>query len=88
MVACLNIAPAAECEWDFIPHPQAESYLRGSGAAAIDAVLEAIATYDPTSMIVVLLTSNSTTHINLLQNLKISPAQAYAQVQRRHSEFL
>jgi hypothetical protein len=88
MVACLNIPPAAEYDWDFIPHPKVESYLRGAGAITIDAVLEAIATYDPTSMIVVLLTSNNTININLLQNLKISPAQAYAQVQRRCSEFL
>ncbi len=51
------------------------------------ALLKAIATYDPTKTIVVLVMGNGEVDINLLQDLAIEPADCYAQVQQRWSEF-
>lgn len=46
-------------------------------------LLGAIATYDPTQAMVVLAIGNGAVDINLLQNLAISPADCYKQVQQR-----
>ena len=73
----------------FIPQAQAEGYLQAVALApeAVAAVLNAIATYEPTEAIVVLVIGNGTIDINLLQNLAISPAECCEQVQRRWAEF-
>ncbi|MBD2038346.1 hypothetical protein H6F76_25670 [Leptolyngbya sp. FACHB-321] len=75
-------------QW-FIPHAQAEGYLQAVALApeAVTAVLSAIATYEPTKAIVVLVIGNGTVDINLLQNLAISPPECCEQVQRRWAEF-
>ena len=44
-------------------------------------------TYDPTQAIVILIIGNGAVDINLLQNLRISPAECYRQVQQRWVEF-
>ncbi|MDF5722413.1 MAG: hypothetical protein PUP91_18375 [Rhizonema sp. PD37] len=54
---------------------------------AVTTLKQAIATYDPTRTIVVLVIGNGAVDINLLQNLAISPAECYKQVQLRWGEF-
>jgi len=54
---------------------------------AVTALLRAIATYDPTQAIVILVIGNGAMEINLLQSLKVSPAECYQQVQQRWAEF-
>ena len=73
----------------FIPLAQAAEYLQAVELApeAVTAVLTAIATYEPTEAIVVLIIGNGAVDINLLQNLATSPAECYEQVQRRWAEF-
>lgn len=74
----------------FIPQVQVANYMQALELenAAVTALLAAIATYDPTQAIVVLVIGNGAVDINLLQNLAISPANCYEQVQRRWAEFL
>jgi hypothetical protein len=50
-------------------------------------LLAAIATYDPTQSILLLVLGNGEAHFNLLQSLTIPPASCYAQVQQRWAEF-
>lgn len=54
---------------------------------AVTALLRAIITYDPTQAIVVLVIGNGATDMNLLQQLKISPADCYKQVQQHWADF-
>lgn len=74
---------------DFIPQAAVAMFLQTFELeqAAVTALLSAIATYDPTQAIVILVIGNSTIDVNLLQNLAISPANCYEQVQRRWTEF-
>jgi hypothetical protein len=76
-------------EQTFIPYAQVTAYLPRlhlTGEAAVG-LLSAIATYDPTQAIVIVVIGNGAIDINLLQNLKVPPADCYAQVRRRWSEF-
>jgi len=73
----------------FIPHAQVANYLEAFELekGAVTALLKAIATYEPTQAIVVLVIGNGNVDINLLQHLKISPSDCYNQVRRRWAEF-
>jgi hypothetical protein len=73
----------------FIPQAQVVGYLQALdlGSGGVADLLPAIATYDPTQAIVLLITGSGTLDINLLQNLAIAPAECYAQVERRWAEF-
>lgn len=73
----------------FIPQAQVAKYLEAFELEreAVTALLRAIATYDPTQAMVVLIIGNSVVDINLLQHLAIPPADCYQQVQRRWAEF-
>ena len=73
----------------FVPQGQVTSYLQTLELEkdAVTALHKAIATYDPTQAIVILIVGNDTVDINLLQNLRISPAECYRQVQQRWVEF-
>ncbi len=73
----------------FVPQAQVTSYLQALEVekdAAI-ALHKAIATYDPTQAIVILIVGNGAVDINLLQDLAISPAECYKQAQQRWVEF-
>lgn len=73
----------------FIPQLQVRNYVRALEIeqAAVNTLLESIATYDPTQAIVVLVIGNGAVDINLLQNLALSPVNCYEQVRRRWAEF-
>ncbi|MDJ0615901.1 MAG: hypothetical protein QNJ63_03970 [Calothrix sp. MO_192.B10] len=73
----------------FVPQGQVSSYLQTLELEkdAITALHKAIATYEPTQAMVILILGNGTVDINLLQNLGISPAECYKQVQQRWVEF-
>lgn len=73
----------------FIPQAQVARYLEALELEnKVDtALLNAIATYDPTEAIVVLVIGSGAVDINLLQHLAIAPADCYQQVQRRWAEF-
>lgn len=77
------------CDRAFIPEAQVSRYLQAFELeqAAVTALLEAIATYDPTEAMVVLIIGNGAVDINLLQNLAVSPADCYQQVLHRWAEF-
>lgn len=99
MVVCSVTDTISSCiDWEidtvafeqmFIPQAQVEAYLRvlELQTEVVTALLKAIATYDPTQAIVLLLIGNGEVDINLLQHLAISPADCYAQVQHRWAEF-
>jgi hypothetical protein len=76
-------------EQTFVPQVQAASYLRSLELEqeTVVALLNAIAGYDPTQAIVILVIGNDTVDINLLQHLAIPPADCYQQVQQRWVEF-
>ncbi|MBD1855779.1 MULTISPECIES: hypothetical protein [Leptolyngbya] len=76
-------------EQEFVAQAQVELYLRmlEVDSQAGVAIHEAIATYDPTQAIVLLARRDREVQVSLLQNLKISPADCYKQVQHRWSEF-
>ncbi len=73
----------------FVPQGQVTPYLQTLELEkdAVTALHKAIATYDPTQAIVILIVGNGAVDINLLQNLRISPAECYRQVQQRWVEF-
>ncbi len=73
----------------FVPQGQVTSYLQTLEPEkdALTALHKAIATYDPTQAIVIVIVGNSKVDINLLRNLGISPAECYTQVQQRWIEF-
>ena len=73
----------------FVPQGQVTPYLQTLELEkdAVTALHKAIATYDPTQAIVILIVGNGAVDINLLQNLRISPAECYEQVQQRWVEF-
>jgi len=73
----------------FVPQVQVASYLHSLELEqeVVIALLNAIATYDPTQAIVTLVIGNGAIDINLLQNLATAPADCYRQVQHRWSEF-
>ena len=73
----------------FVPQGQVTSYLQTLELEkdAVTALHKAIATYDPIQAIVILIIGNGAVDINLLQNLRISPAECYRQVQQRWVEF-
>lgn len=72
----------------FISQALAADCLRGLELKeAVNPLLDAITTYDPTQAIVVLVIGNGAVDINLLQHLAIPPADCYEQVQRRWAEF-
>ncbi len=73
----------------FVPQSLVAQHLQAFelGNEALDALLAAIATSDPTQAMVVIIIGNGVVDINLLQNLAISPADCHQQVQRRWAEF-
>ncbi|MGP1385001.1 MAG: hypothetical protein ACTS2F_15670 [Thainema sp.] len=73
----------------FVPQTQVAAYLYRLEleAEVVAALSTEIATYDPTQAVIVLVAGNGTIDINLLQQLKLSPAECYAQVQHRWPEF-
>jgi hypothetical protein len=73
----------------FISQAQTTTYLQELelDSKIATTLLNTIATYNPTQAIVVLIVSNGAVDINLLQHLKISPAECYKQVQHRWAEF-
>ncbi|MGK7898537.1 MAG: hypothetical protein AB4058_21015 [Microcystaceae cyanobacterium] len=73
----------------FIPQAQVEAYLQvlELQPEVATTLRKAINTYVPTSAIVLLVVGNGVVDINLLENLKISPADCYEQVQHRWAEF-
>ncbi len=73
----------------FVPQGQVISYLHvlELDKDALTALHKEIATYEPTQAIVIVIVGNGTVDINLLQNLGISPAECYTQVQQRWLEF-
>ncbi|MBF2003017.1 MAG: hypothetical protein IGS38_20120 [Synechococcales cyanobacterium M58_A2018_015] len=91
-----DIIPASidwQTEWvkftqQFIPQPQIASYLQESGLepAAIDPLIQAVATYDPAREMVILIQGNGAVDINLLRP-KITPPSCYDQVKQRWAEF-
>ena len=74
---------------NFVAQAQAAEHLQSMAleADAMAALLAAIATYDPTEAIVVLVKGNNTVSINLLNHLAVSPADCYQQVRQRSAEF-
>jgi hypothetical protein len=76
-------------EQEFIAQAQVERYLRmlEVDRKAVVSIHNAIDTYDPTQAIVLLIRSDHDVQTTLLQNLKISPADCYKQVQQRWREF-
>lgn len=73
----------------FIPQAQVAKYVQALELEkeAVSALLRALTAYDPTQAIVALVIGNGAVDINLLQNLAISPADCYKQVQQRWAEF-
>lgn len=80
---------AVAFERAFIPQAQAATYLKWLELEpeAVNALLQAIADYEPTQSVVVLVIGNGTVDVNLLQHLAIAPADCYAQVRHRWAEF-
>jgi hypothetical protein len=76
-------------EQEFISQAQVERYLRmlEVDREAVVAIHNVINTYDPTQAIVLLIRWDHEVQISVLQNLKISPADCYKQVQQRWTEF-
>lgn len=76
-------------EQRFVPQANVAAYLEPLGLqpAVRPALLSAIAAYDPNQAMVVLVQGNGSFDLNLLQNLAISPADCYRQVQQRWAEF-
>ncbi len=99
MVVCTFVDTIPSCiDWEvdtvtyhqvFIPQAQVEAYLQvlELQPEVATTLRKAINTYVPTSAIVLLVVGNGVVDINLLENLKISPADCYAQVQHRWAEF-
>lgn len=99
MVVCTVVdAKPSSVDWNldtvmfnqvFIPQMQITAYLQALEleAEAVTALLSAIATYDPTQAIVLLVVGGGSIDINLLQHLKLSPSECYHQVQHRWVEF-
>ena len=99
MVVCTVVDTIPSCiDWEvdtltydqvFIPQAQVEAYLQvlELQPEVVTTLLNAINTYVPTQAIVLLVVGNGVVDINLLKNLKISPAGCYAQVQHRWAEF-
>lgn len=77
------------CHLSFIPQSLIAQYLQALEweDEALRALSNAIATYDPTEAIVVLVIGNGEVDLNLLQDLAISPAHCFEQVQHRWAEF-
>jgi hypothetical protein len=76
----------AQC---FVAQPQVTGYLQNLKLeqSVIEVVSGAIAAYNPTTAIVLLIHASQAVEIDLLQNLAISPPQCYQQVKRRWAEF-
>jgi hypothetical protein len=72
----------------FLPPEQMAFHLQesGLGPAAIAPLIQAIAVYNPTYEIIVLIQGNDTIEANLLRP-KITPSSCYEQLQRRWAEF-
>ncbi|MGG6298023.1 hypothetical protein ACQ4M4_26810 [Leptolyngbya sp. AN02str] len=99
IVVCTVVDTISSCiDWEvntvtfhqvFIPQAQVEAYLQALELQpeAVKALLKAISTYDPKRTITLLVIGNGAVDINLLENLKISPAECYVQVQHRWAEF-
>ncbi len=73
----------------FIPQAEVAKYLEVFELEneVVTALLGAIATYEPSQSIVLLVIGNGAVDISVLYNLAISPPNCYQQVQRRWAEF-
>jgi hypothetical protein len=74
---------------DFFAKPQLVSQMqvRKFEPEFIDQLLQVVDNYNPHQDVILLLTANAQTEINLLQNLKITPPECERQVRRRWDEF-
>ena len=70
----------------FVPQAQA-AQLGLLDVAAVPALLQAIATYEPTQAILLLVCGNNEVNLSLLQDLAIAPVDCYQQVCCRWDEF-
>lgn len=99
MVVCdVVIADVGAVDWHrdiveytvrFVPLSTVSAYLQTLNleATSIEHLIDAVQTYDPARAILLLIHENERTDINLLQQLAISPADCYQQIQQRWSEF-
>ncbi|MBE9229833.1 hypothetical protein IQ264_30995 [Phormidium sp. LEGE 05292] len=73
----------------FVPLSNVSAYLQTFSleAALIERLIDTVQTYDPDRAILLLINEDGRADINLLQQLAISPADCYQQMQRRRSEF-
>ncbi|NJL37091.1 MAG: hypothetical protein HC899_10195 [Leptolyngbyaceae cyanobacterium SM1_4_3] len=73
----------------FVPLLNISAYLKSLSleATLIERLIDTVQTYDPTQAILLLINADGRADINLLQQLAISPADCYQQMQRRWSEF-
>jgi hypothetical protein len=73
----------------FIPYVQANAYLENLKLeeSSVESLIMAIASYEPSQAIVVLVIGNDQVDLNLLQNLAIAPRDCYQQVCSRWEEF-
>jgi len=76
---------------EFIAKPQVVSQMQArrveEGVIVIDQLLRVVDRYHPDEDVILLLTAQTQTEINLLHNLKISPPECHRQVRRRWHEF-
>lgn len=73
----------------FVPLLNISAYLKSFSleATLIERLIDTVQTYDPTQALLLLINEDGRADINLLQQLAISPADCYQQMQRRWSEF-
>jgi hypothetical protein len=73
----------------FVPLANVSAYLQTLSleATLIERLIDTVQTYDPTQALLLLINEDGRADINLLQQLAISPADCYQQMQRRWSEF-
>jgi hypothetical protein len=73
----------------FVPLLNISAYLKSFSleATLIERLIDTVQTYDPDQAILLLINEDGRADINLLQQLAISPADCYQQMQRRWSEF-
>jgi hypothetical protein len=76
-------------ELQFIDRVRADDYLHHLelASAEIADLMQTIATYDPMTEILLIITGCNQIEVNFLQRLSISPPDCYAQVARRKEEF-
>lgn len=99
MVVCdvnLSVNRSVNWRWETVPHllqflgeMQSIAYLQQLelDTETIARLRQTIVTYNPSQSLIILMTGSGQIDINLLQHLAITPADCYAQVQKRWDEF-